>query len=151
MQDRRVSWASALGLGLGLTLAALVPQAKADPGLVRVPSSPEASAYLISPADGATVSNPIVVRFGLHGMGVAPAGVDKPGTGHHHLLIDSELPAYNLPIPSDDQHRHYGGGQTEAILVLPPGDHSLQMILGDARHIPHDPPVVSERIQITVE
>ena len=151
MRIRRISWASGLGLSVVLALFALVPQREADPGSEQQASSPGASAYLISPTDGATVSNPIVVRFGLHGMGIAPAGVDKPGTGHHHLLIDSELPPDNLPIPNDDQHRHYGGGQTEATLVLPPGKHSLQMILGDARHIPHDPPVLSERIQITVE
>jgi len=83
-------------------------------------------------------------------MGVAPAGIDKAGTGHHHLLIDTELPPLGLPIPNDDQHRHFGGGQTETQVELPPGEHTLQLILGDDRHVPHDPPVVSEIITITV-
>lgn len=109
------------------------------------------NAYIIAPADGATVSGPFRVIFGLRGMGVAPAGVEKCGSGHHHLLIDTGLPALDAPIPADDNHRHFGGGQTEAELQLPPGRHSLQLLLGDHNHVPHTPPVVSEAITITVE
>ena len=108
--------------------------------------------YIISPAHGEVVSNPVQVRFGLRGMGVAPAGVDKDKTGHHHLLIDVEqLPALDKPIPADNNHRHFGGGQTEVELVLEPGKHSLQLLLGDKFHIPHASALVSEKITITVE
>lgn len=110
-----------------------------------------ANAYIIAPADGATVSGPFRVVFGLRGMGVAPAGVEKCGSGHHHLLIDTDLPALDAPIPADDNHRHFGGGQTEAELQLPPGKHTLQLLLGDHNHVPHSPPVASEVITITVE
>ena len=116
------------------------------------PSRPGAAAYIISPVDGATVGNPVTVRFGLRGMGVAPAGVERPDTGHHHLLIDLDtLPAAGMPIPTDDKHRHFGGGQTETTLELAPGRHTLQLLLADHAHTPHNPPVVSERITITVE
>ena len=116
------------------------------------PSRPGAAAYIISPADGATVSNPVTVRFGLRGMGVAPAGVERPDAGHHHLLIDLDtLPPAGVPMPMDDKHRHFGGGQTEVTLELAPGKHTLQLLLGDHMHVPHNPPVVSERITITVE
>ena len=107
--------------------------------------------YFISPANGDVVKSPVQVRFGLKNMGVAPAGVDKANTGHHHLIIDSELPAMDLPIPNDANHRHFGGGQTEASIELTPGTHSLQLLLGDFTHIPHQQPVVSEKITITVE
>jgi hypothetical protein len=120
--------------------------------VAETPSQPEAAAYFISPADGATVSNPVTVRFGLRGMGVAPAGVERPDTGHHHLLIDLDtLPPAGVPMPMDEQHRHFGGGQTEVTLELAPGKHTLQLLLGDHMHVPHTPPVVSERITITVE
>jgi hypothetical protein len=116
------------------------------------PSRPGAAAYIISPADGATVSNPVTVRFGLRGMGVAPAGVERPDAGHHHLLIDLDtLPPAGVAMPMDDKHRHFGGGQTEVTLELAPGKHTLQLLLGDHMHVPHNPPVVSERISITVE
>lgn len=119
--------------------------------LPRTPAPPGAMAYIISPEDGAEVSSPFVVRFGLRGMGVAPAGVEASNTGHHHLLIDvDELPPENLPLPATDQIRHFGLGQTETMLELPPGPHTLQLVLGDPLHIPHDPPVRSERITITV-
>jgi hypothetical protein len=91
------------------------------------------------------------VRFGLRGMGVAPAGVVADATGHHHLLIDVEtLPPDNLPLPANDNVRHFGLGQTEAEITLAPGTHTLQLVLGDALHIPHDPPVRSEKVTITV-
>ena len=122
-----------------------------DNGLPRSPAPDQASVYIISPADGETVSSPVTVRFGLSGMGVAPAGVQQANTGHHHLLIDlAALPADNTPLPATDQVRHFGGGQTETTLELAPGTHTLQLVLGDHLHIPHEPPVRSERITITV-
>ncbi|GAA3575412.1 DUF4399 domain-containing protein [Marinobacter xestospongiae] len=112
----------------------------------------DASAYIISPANGETVTSPVKVRFGLAGMGVAPAGIEQAHTGHHHLLIDvEELPAPDQPIPADDHHRHFGGGQTEVTVDLPPGQHTLQLLLGDHQHIPHSPPVASEVVTVTVE
>ena len=118
----------------------------------RTPSSPGATLYIISPLHGEVVSNPVEVKFGLRGMGVAPAGVDRENTGHHHLLIDvTQLPPLDAPVPSDDKHKHFGGGQTEVQINLPSGEHTLQLLLGDKSHIPHSPPVVSERIKITVE
>jgi len=115
------------------------------------PSPAGAKVYFISPADGQTVSNPVIVRFGLTGMGVAPAGIDMPNTGHHHLIIDKPQPPAGVAIPTDDNHRHFGGGQTEASVTLPPGKHTLQLVLGDFVHSLHNPPVVSERITITVK
>lgn len=110
--------------------------------------------YFISPEDGATVQNPVTVVFGLRGAGVAPAGVEQENTGHHHLLIDVDLPTGEdlaNPLPSDDNHRHFGGGQTQTTIELAPGAHTLQLLLGDWSHIPHDPPIASEQITITVE
>jgi hypothetical protein len=101
-------------------------------------------------AEGETLTSPVVIRFGLGGMGVAPAGVEKHGTGHHHLVVDADLPVSNLPIPKSDHYRHFGKGQTEVSLDLAPGTHTLQLVLGDHIHMPHDPPVVSERITVTV-
>lgn len=111
-----------------------------------------ASVYIVSPAHGEIVSSPVKVVFGLTGMGVAPAGVDKPNTGHHHLLVDvAELPAAGSPIPADANHIHFGGGQTQTTLELSPGKHTLQLIMGNHYHVPHDPPVLSKRITITVK
>jgi hypothetical protein len=107
--------------------------------------------YFISPANGETLQSPVTVRFGLRNMGVAPAGSNIPNTGHHHLLIDTELPSMELPIGKDEQHIHLGGGQTEASIELSPGTHTLQLLLGDFSHIPHNPPVVSKQITITIE
>lgn len=110
-----------------------------------------ASLYFLSPVDGTMVDNPVTVFFGLSGPYViAPAGVVKEFTGHHHLLIDTELPDLALPIPNDENHRHFGGGQTEVVLELSPGEHQLQLLLGDFAHIPHKPPVISKPIKITV-
>jgi Domain of unknown function (DUF4399) len=114
------------------------------------PSPPGAKEYFIDLKDGAIIGPKTTVHFGLHGMGVAPAGTEKANTGHHHLLIDAETPPLNEPIPSDENHLHFGAGQTEAELTLPPGPHTLQLLLGDANHIPHSPPVMSERIHVTV-
>ena len=101
--------------------------------------------------NGAELKGPVKVLFGLSGMGVAPAGVQAPNTGHHHLLIDVDtLPPESLPLPADEHVRHFGLGQTEAEITLEPGQHTLQLVLGDALHIPHQPPVRSEKITITV-
>ncbi|MEM6587552.1 MAG: DUF4399 domain-containing protein [Pseudomonadota bacterium] len=123
------------------------------------PSPEGAEAYFINLEDGATVSSPFKVKFGLSGMGVAPAGADFDKTGHHHVLVnrapfgegpnDAEMSADGLY--NDENHRHFGGGQTEAVFDLAPGTYTMQMVLGDQFHIPHDPPVVSEQITVTVE
>lgn len=109
-----------------------------------------AKPYFIAPANGAEVKSPVRVVFGLSGMGVAPAGTQKDKTGHHHLIIDAPLPPADLAIPSDDNHKHFGGGQTEAALELAPGKHTLQLLLGDWKHVPHNPVVASDQITITV-
>ncbi|MCB1836598.1 MAG: DUF4399 domain-containing protein [Alcanivoracaceae bacterium] len=116
-------------------------------------AAPEGAAvYFITPQDGATVSGPVTVKFGLKGMGVAPAGIERANTGHHHLLVDvDELPPAGQPVPADAQHIHFGGGQTETKLELAPGKHTLQLLLGDHLHRPHQPPVLSEKITITVK
>ncbi len=136
-----------LALALGLAAAPAYAQAL----LPVEPAPEEARVYFITPSDGATLKGPITVRFGLEGMGVAPAGVEKAGTGHHHLIVDAELPPAGLPIPADENHVHFGGGQTETSLELAPGQHTLQLLVGDARHVPHEPPIASKRITITVE
>jgi hypothetical protein len=111
----------------------------------------DAEVYIISPQDGDTLNGEITVRFGLRGMGVAPAGVEVANTGHHHLLIDMDtLPPLDMPLPKSDQLRHFGGGQTETTLGLEPGTHTLQLLLGNYSHVPHNPPVISEKITITV-
>lgn len=123
-----------------------------EPAGLSSPAPPGARGYLISPADGERVPQTFKVVFGLQGMGVAPAGVQRENTGHHHLLIDlDELPPMDQPLPSSDQVRHFGGGQTEAWITLPPGEHTLQMLLGNHLHVPHQPPVLSQKIRITVE
>jgi hypothetical protein len=108
--------------------------------------------YLISPANGATLKSPVTVRFGLAGMGVAPAGVPREKTGHHHLLIDVDARDVELgkPLPTTDTIRHFGGGQTETTLDLAPGRHTLQLVLGDENHVPFDPPLTSGKITITI-
>jgi hypothetical protein len=114
-------------------------------------AAPEgASVYFVTPTDGATVRGSFTVGFGLRGMGVAPAGVDVADTGHHHLLINQPDVDYALPLPTSDQVRHFGKGQTETSVGLPPGEYQLQLVLGNFLHIPHDPPIVSATITITV-
>ena len=113
---------------------------------------PEAHAYILSPVDGETVPQTFKVAFGLAGMGVAPAGVEREHTGHHHILIDlDDLPDLTKPLPASAQLKHFGGGQTEAWLTLSPGSHTLQLLLGNHLHLPHNPPVLSRKIQITVK
>ncbi|MGB0920870.1 MAG: DUF4399 domain-containing protein, partial [Alphaproteobacteria bacterium] len=134
--------------------AALSALAAAGPALAQQSKSdPDAKVYIISPADGDTVESPVRVVFGLRNMGVAPAGVKKKNTGHHHLLIDTEAPDgrdLKHPLPKDKNNRHYGGGETEALVELEPGEHTLQLILADHNHIPHKPEVLSDQITITV-
>lgn len=123
------------------------------------PAPEGAGVYFIEPADGATVASPVKVVFGLTGMGVAPAGTEKENTGHHHIFVDRPplgegedgADELDFAIPADDHHVHFGGGQTETSLELAPGEHTLQLVLGDHNHIPHNPPVTSEVITITVE
>jgi len=131
-----------LGLALGLAGNAFAGNSASPEG---------ANAYILSPAHGQVVSSPVRVVFGLSGMGVAPAGVDREKTGHHHLLIDTALPDLDQPIPSDDRHRHFGGGQTEVVIELAPGRHTLQLLFADFAHSPHKPPVMSQQITITVK
>ena len=151
-----------LSLAALLTVVAPVQKTRADhheshaaptPGAVlpRTPSVPGASVYLIWPRDGDTLSSPFTVRFGLKGMGVAPAGVTAPETGHHHLIVDAPTPALDTVLPNDAHHQHFGKGQTEVTLELPPGKHTLQLVFADHIHLPHQPPLVSERITITVK
>jgi hypothetical protein len=130
--------------------AACIASSQAQQPGGRTPSPPGASVYFIDLKDGATIGPKTVIHFGLHGMGVAPAGSDKENSGHHHLLIDTELPPLDQPIPSDFNHLHFGAGQTEAEVSLSPGPHTLQLLFADKNHVPHSPPVMSERIRVTV-
>ncbi len=117
----------------------------------RRPAPEGAVAYIIWPRDGAVIpGGKFWLRMGLSGAGIAPAGIDRPHTGHHHLIIDAELPPLDQPIPNDKNHLHFGAGQTEVRIELPPGRHTLQLLLGDADHMPHDPPITSKKITITV-
>jgi hypothetical protein len=127
------------------------PAGKKPASAGRTPAPPGAYCYIGWPNNGEVVKSPFKVWFGLRGMGVAPAGVEKPNTGHHHLLIDTDLPPMDEPIPNNKNHLHFGGGQTETVLDLPPGRHTLQLLLGDANHVPFNPPVMSKKITITVK
>ncbi|MCH9808537.1 MAG: DUF4399 domain-containing protein [Alphaproteobacteria bacterium] len=123
----------------------------AIPAFAQTAAPDGAKVYIIEPKDGAVVSSPVTVRFGLSGMGVAPAGVEKPKTGHHHLIIDTKVEDYDNPLPADENHKHFGGGQTEATIELSPGKHTLQLVLGDHNHVPHKPVVESDVVTITVK
>ncbi len=118
----------------------------------QTPSPQGAAVYVINLKDGDMVTSPFKVQFGLSGMGIAPVGVQNERTGHHHLVIDTKLSDEELkrPIAADAQHVHFGGGQTETTVTLPPGSHTLQLVLGDWSHIPHNPPVMSPVLTITV-
>ncbi|WP_108445139.1 DUF4399 domain-containing protein [Halomonas denitrificans] len=141
-------WIAGLGLAGSLLLAST---AMAQTERSAAPEGSEV--YFISPQAGATVESPVTVRMGLSGMGVAPAGTEREGTGHHHLLVDTPLDEVDLdqPLPSSETLRHFGGGQTEVELELAPGEHTLQLLFMDAGHLSFDPPVTSEAITITVE
>ncbi len=115
------------------------------------PSPAGAKVFIIEPADGATVSSPVAVKFGIEGMDVAPAGTEKANSGHHHLIVDGTVADMKAAIPADDTHKHFGKGQTETAVELKPGEHTLQLVLGDHNHVPHNPPVVSPTIKITVK
>ena len=130
------------------------PATESAPAAANMPqsaSAPGAVVFIVSPADGDTVTTPVEVQFGISGIAIAPAGDSRDTTGLHHLLVDTQLADVTQPIPKDSQQIHFGKGQTEAILELEPGTHTLQLILGDSNHIPHIPPVVSKVITITVE
>jgi hypothetical protein len=134
--------------GLALIVAATTVASQ----LPRTKSPEGARAYIISPRTGATVGQTFTVQFGLKGMGVAPAGVNTPNTGHHHLLVDlPKPPDMTMPLPVNDNIRHFGGGQTEVDLKLAPGKHTLQLLLGDHLHTPHEKPVMSEVVTVTVK
>jgi len=135
---------------IAIVLAALMATSSAL-ALDRSPAPEGAKAYFISPKNGDTITGPVTVVFGLSGMGVAPAGVDMENTGHHHLIINAGMPALDQPIPADDNYKHFGKGQTQATLDLPPGKHTLQLLLGNFIHVPHEPAVASEVIEITVK
>jgi hypothetical protein len=109
-----------------------------------------AEVYFIAPQEGAKVHGPVTIKFGLKGMGIAPAGIKFDNTGHHHLLVDTDMVPGDQPIPSDYNHIHLGNGQTETVLTLPPGTHTLQLLLGDHQHVPHQPHVMSKKITIYV-
>jgi hypothetical protein len=141
-----------LAIASSLCAALLGSAALAWAEVPRTASPAGAAVYFIQPANGATVDKTFTVKFGLKGMGVAPAGVDVPDTGHHHLLIDlDKLPDLTQPLPATDNLRHFGKGQTETELTLAPGKHTLQLLLGDKNHVPLNPPVISEKITITVK
>ncbi len=121
--------------------------ALADP----TPISKKAQAYIVWPKNGMVIhGGKLWVRMGLKNAGIAPAGIEKSNTGHHHLILDAPLPPLNQEIPADKNHLHFGAGQTEVRLELPPGEHTLQLLFADANHIPHNPPVYSEKVTITV-
>ena len=142
-----------------IALAAVVAAAGSVVEAGETPSTPDAKVYFVNIADGDTVKAGSVIQFGLSGMGIAPAGVEADNTGHHHLLMnrpplgEGEMGAEELDyaLPADENHKHFGGGQTETTLDLPPGTHTLQLVLGDWSHVPHNPPVTSDIITITVE
>jgi hypothetical protein len=135
-----------------LALAALVLTASGIALAERTPSPPGAEVYIVSPKDGAKIKGPVTVVFGLKGMGIAPAGIKFDNTGHHHLLIDTDPPTdLSLPMPANEKNVHFGKGQTETTLTLPPGKHTLQLVLADSLHTPHEPAVISKKITITVE
>ncbi len=137
-------------LGMALALGVLITTSQAP--LPKTPSAPGSSVYIISPADGETVPKTFSVKFGLQGMGIAPAGIPFENTGHHHLLVDvDEQPDMDIPLPATEQIIHFGKGQTETVVTLDqPGEHTLQLIFGDHLHIPHDPPLVSAKIRVNV-
>ena len=139
---RIISILAAILMGISLASHVAIAQQSTMP--------PDAKVYILWPSDGQVIKGGFWVRMGLSGAGIAPAGVDKANTGHHHLLVDVDLPPLDQPIPNDHNHLHFGLGQTEARLDLPPGKHTLQLLLGDQNHIPHQPPLYSNRITITV-
>ena len=137
-------------MGLRIAILMAIAGVALAAGIPRIASPVGSRVYFISPKDGATVTSPVTVRFGLSGMGIAPAGIAMENTGHHHLLIDTAPPPFDQPVPADAKHLHFGKGQTEAVVPLAPGRHRLQLLLADHLHMPHDPPVVSDPVTVTV-
>lgn len=121
------------------------------PSIKRAVSPTGSKVYFISPKNDEIVSNPVSLEFGSEGVEIVPSGQDQPATGHHHIIIDAELPNMNIPIPADDNYVHFGDGSSSTQITLEPGVHTLQLLLGDFLHIPHDPPLYSEKITVTVE
>lgn len=144
----KISALTSVIAGLALSLTALNPSLAADS---KSPAPNDASVYFISPNEKEVLTSPVTIRFGLKRMGIAPAGINFPSTGHHHLLINREVPVdFEKPLPSTSKTLHFGKGQTEVSLELPPGKHRLQLLLGDHLHRPHDPPILSEPLLITI-
>jgi hypothetical protein len=133
-------------------LATLATLALTTAALAREPSPAGAEVYIVSPKDGAKVKSPVTVVFGLKGMGIAPAGIKFDNSGHHHLLVDAEVPTdLSQPLAANEHSLHFGKGQTETSLTLAPGKHTLQLVLADSTHTPHDPAVISKKITIDVQ
>jgi Domain of unknown function (DUF4399) len=128
----------------------VVEPGQAGAAAVRRPSPPDASVYFVNLKNGDYIPPKAIVRFGLLNMGIAPAGVEKPNTGHHHLLVDTPMPPLDKPIPNDFNHLHYGAGQTEARITLSPGPHTLQLLFADENHVAHNPPVMSKPVRVVV-
>lgn len=139
---RLVSMAALIAVGIATVAIAQIK---------RTPAPTGAQVYFISPQDGETVTSPVAVRFGLKGMGVVPAGLAFEGAGHHHLIVDAKTPPLDAPVPADANHLHFGKGQTETTVQLKPGKHTLQLIVGDQLHVPHDPAVMSKVITVIVK
>lgn len=140
-------------LGLVALLCASPLWAQTQPPVLpQLPAPEGAEVFFIEPSDGATVGRIFTVKFGLKGMSVAPAGDDTPDSGHHHLLVDVEdMPLLDTALPATEQILHFGKGQTETELTLPPGPHTLQLLIGDKYHVPMEPPVISKKITIQVQ
>lgn len=162
MNTRLMAVATTATLTL-LTACSKAPQATADaaadshadhaaatPALPRTPAPAGASVFIVSPKDGETVSSPVKVVFGISGIDLGPAGEQNPNAGHHHLLVDTDLADAGVPIPTDENHLHFGKMQTEAEVALTPGQHTLQLVLGDYLHIPFDPVIASPKVTINV-
>jgi hypothetical protein len=145
----RIATSIAAALLIGIVACGIaVAQAPSTGGLT--PSPAGADVYIVDLKDGMTIPGKLKIHFGLRNMGVAPAGSDRPDSGHHHLLIDTKLPPLDQPIPNDFNHLHFGAGQTEADVTLPVGTHTLQLLLGDENHVPHNPPVMSKPLKVIV-
>ena len=132
-------------------IADVSKQELAQPATTRSASAAKARVFFIQPTDGAILASPIRLEFGVEGMALVPAGTKQSAAGHHHLLVDTDIPALDKPVPKDANHIHLGDGSASIELSLDPGQHSLQLLLADHSHIPHDPPVVSEKISITIQ
>jgi len=130
--------------------SAAAPAAAVNEAEVPAATAVSGRVYIVSPENAAVLTSPVTVAFGIEGYAVAPAGSYEANTGHHHLLIDTDLPSLDLPVPADANHVHFGKGQTETTVELAPGEHTLQLLLGDGNHVPHQPPLASDIITITV-